>query len=205
MFECYYEHTIGTNPFLVFSACFRMAFPEPHNEIILDLLFVLCTWHALAKLRLHTSSTLQALKATTKALGQQLRYWVKKTCSVFDTQELPEEESAWLRCKAAAASKPDKGKETANGGRGQRGRPRGSGRGSTLKSSGAGSTPTSSKKKVTTRDVQYRQGTPAVQYVYIQGPCSWSLCCRYCTIWDHRQLFHSSCTQKLASRSFSVY
>lgn len=66
---------------------------------------MLCTWHALAKLRLHTSKTLQALKLTTKALGHQLRYWVKKTCSAFETRELPKEASARHRRKAAAAGK----------------------------------------------------------------------------------------------------
>jgi hypothetical protein len=76
---------------------------QPHDEVVLNLLFILCTWHALAKLCLHTSSTIHALKATTKALGLQLRYWVKKTCSAFDTQELPKEESA-RHCRKAAAT-----------------------------------------------------------------------------------------------------
>ncbi len=62
-------------------------------------------WHAYAKLRLHTSSTLDALKKTTKTLGQQLQLWVKQTCSRFNTCELPKEESARHRCKAAAAGK----------------------------------------------------------------------------------------------------
>src|SRR5258705_9371636 len=35
---------------------------------MLDLLFTLCTWHALAKLRLHTLSTLQIFKSTTELL-----------------------------------------------------------------------------------------------------------------------------------------
>ena len=35
---------------------------EPHNTLILDLLFILCTWHASAKLRLHTTTTLRYLK-----------------------------------------------------------------------------------------------------------------------------------------------
>jgi hypothetical protein len=77
---------------------------------VLDLLFTLCTWHALAKLRLHTSSTLRIFKATTKVLGQKLRYWVKKTCAAFDTRELPKEASARYRRKATAASKAGKGK-----------------------------------------------------------------------------------------------
>jgi hypothetical protein len=102
---------------------------------VLDLLFMLCTWHALAKLRLHTSSTLQIFKSITKVLGQQLRYWVKKTCAAFDTRELPKEASARHRRKAAAAAKSGKSgrKEVPireKGGRGQgRGRGRGRGRG----------------------------------------------------------------------------
>lgn len=77
---------------------------------MLDLLFTLCTWHALAKLRLHTSSTLQIFKATTKLLGQKLRYWVKKTCAAFDTRELPKEASARYRRKATVTSKAGKSK-----------------------------------------------------------------------------------------------
>ena len=84
---------------------FEELLPEPHNTVILDLLFVLCTWHAYAKLRLHTASTLNALKITTAALGRQLRLWVKKTCSRFNTRELPKEESARHRRKAVAANK----------------------------------------------------------------------------------------------------
>ena len=97
----------------------------------MDLLFVLCTWHACAKLRLHTSSTLQILKNTTKALGKQMRYWVKKMCSAFETHRLPKEESTRDRWKAASKQKPSaKGNSTSErgttGGRGQRrGRPAG--------------------------------------------------------------------------------
>lgn len=71
--------------------------------MVLDLLFILCLWYAYAKLWLHTSSTLQALADTTKALGAQIRLWVKKTCTTFDTHELPKEESAWHCQKATAA------------------------------------------------------------------------------------------------------
>jgi hypothetical protein len=71
----------------------------------MDLLFVLCTWHAFAKLRLHTESTLGFLKESTKALGQALRYFAKKTCSAFRTQELPREGAARGRRQAAAMAK----------------------------------------------------------------------------------------------------
>jgi hypothetical protein len=134
---------------------------------MLDLLFVLCTWHALAKLRLHTSTTLQALKAVTKALGQELRYWVKKTCSAFDTRELPKEESARHRRKAAAANKPDKAKAPANTGRGRslRGRPargsgvRGRGSTSTRSTGGASTVPTSSNLRATQNRGEETLGT----------------------------------------------
>lgn len=72
---------------------------------MLNLLFVLCTWHAYAKLRLHTASTLEGLKATTKLLGNTLREWVKKSCSAFSTRELPRESVARGRRNNAAAAK----------------------------------------------------------------------------------------------------
>ena len=84
---------------------FENLLPEPHNTLILDLLFILCTWHALAKLRLHTSSTLSYLKEATRALGFLLRNPAKKTCSAFDTRELPREVNARTRRKAATLAK----------------------------------------------------------------------------------------------------
>ncbi|KAJ3557352.1 hypothetical protein NP233_g11763 [Leucocoprinus birnbaumii] len=68
---------------------FEGLLPEPHNQIVLDLLFSLCHWHALAKLRLHTSSTLASLKIATRNFGQKLRVFIKKTCSVYETRDLP--------------------------------------------------------------------------------------------------------------------
>ena len=92
---------------------------------------MLCTWHALAKLRLHTSSTLQIFKSITKLLGQRLRYWVKKTCTAFETRELPKEANARHRRKAAAATKAGKNKEVPIRGQGGKsgGRGRGKGKG----------------------------------------------------------------------------
>lgn len=84
---------------------------EPHNTLILDLLFILCTWHASAKLRLHTTTTLRYLKEATRSLGFILRKWTK-TCLAFDTRELPREVNARTRRKAASsAGKSGKGKE----------------------------------------------------------------------------------------------
>ena len=62
--------------------------------VLLDLLFSLNEWLALAKLRIHTESTLKLLETSTTVLGQELRRFVKKVCNRFDTRELPKEEAA---------------------------------------------------------------------------------------------------------------
>ncbi|KAG6838659.1 hypothetical protein C0991_009889 [Blastosporella zonata] len=40
---------------------FEGLLPEPHNKILLDLYFELATWHGLAKLKMHTETTLEDL------------------------------------------------------------------------------------------------------------------------------------------------
>ena len=79
----------------------------------MDLLFELATWHALAKLRLHTESTVRALETSTTRLGKALRKFQSTICKEFMTQDLPSEEAARGRRKAAKAKKtvnPPKGK-----------------------------------------------------------------------------------------------
>jgi hypothetical protein len=78
--------------------------PE-NNAIVLDLLFELATWHGLAKLRLHTESTLSVLEASTSWLGVALRKFSSTTCEAFDTRELPSEEAARGRRNARMAMK----------------------------------------------------------------------------------------------------
>lgn len=71
----------------------------------MDMLFIFCTWHAYAKLRLHTASTLEVLAETTQALGASLRQFVKVICSCYATKELPREEAARVRRRANASAK----------------------------------------------------------------------------------------------------
>ncbi|THG96656.1 hypothetical protein EW026_g5211 [Hermanssonia centrifuga] len=52
---------------------------EPYNTVVLDLLFTLATWHALAKLRMHTDGTLSIFEATTANLGTLLRRFAAKS------------------------------------------------------------------------------------------------------------------------------
>ena len=97
---------------------FEDLLPAPHHAIVLDLLFYLATWHAFAKMRLHTSSTLADFKAATSALGHALRSFANKTCKAFATRDLPQEEAARGRRQAARAARAgpaSSGQPTATG------------------------------------------------------------------------------------------
>ena len=59
------------------------------------------TWHAYAKLHLHTEHMLRLLERATSALGQVVRHFARTTCERFVTFDLPREEAARGRRKAA--------------------------------------------------------------------------------------------------------
>lgn len=82
---------------------FENLLPDPHNRTILNLLFDLATWHAYAKLRLHTSDTLSFFDTATLTLANSVRQFVKVTCNAFDTRELPQETTTRGRRKPAFA------------------------------------------------------------------------------------------------------
>ena len=63
----------------------------------MDLIFVLAQWHALAKLRQHTDTSLDILESTTKDLAQRLRDFESATCPAFETRELKRETEARQR------------------------------------------------------------------------------------------------------------
>ncbi|THU95728.1 hypothetical protein K435DRAFT_966260 [Dendrothele bispora CBS 962.96] len=79
-------------------ACFEDLLPEPHNGIIMDLIWDLATWHAYAKLRLHSDSTVESFRQVTRVFGDSLRKFVRKTCAEFDTTELEKEREKRVRC-----------------------------------------------------------------------------------------------------------
>jgi hypothetical protein len=84
--------------------------PAEHDNDIQSLLFTTAEWHTLAKMRLHTDSTLAWLDDSTKAFGKQIRRFQSYTCSFFDTRELPQEEAARSRRqkkKKGSASLPN--------------------------------------------------------------------------------------------------
>jgi hypothetical protein len=84
---------------------FEDLLPSEHNNIVHDLIFELATWHGLAKLRLHTESTLSALETSTTRLGIALRSFLSKTCAHYETRELPSETAARGRREAALTKK----------------------------------------------------------------------------------------------------
>ncbi|KAI9057374.1 hypothetical protein FKP32DRAFT_1551893, partial [Trametes sanguinea] len=79
--------------------------PTRLNEILLDTIFLLATWHALAKLRLHSETSLSLLEGTATTLGRQMRLFLRDVCSSYDTRELPKETTARARRKAATQAK----------------------------------------------------------------------------------------------------
>ena len=77
--------------------CAMPVFDGFHNNDIQSLLFTTAEWHTLAKMCLHTDSTLAWLDESMKAFRKQIRRFQSHTCSFFDTQELPQEEAACSR------------------------------------------------------------------------------------------------------------
>ncbi|KAJ3526412.1 hypothetical protein NMY22_g10174 [Coprinellus aureogranulatus] len=69
---------------------------EAENDLLMDLLFELATWHALAKLRRHGDVSIVDLEASTRRLGILLRRFYDEICENTDTRELPSNEVARL-------------------------------------------------------------------------------------------------------------
>lgn len=79
-------------------------FPPEHDVIIQSLLYRFAHWHALAKLRMHSETTLSLLDQMFKRLSRQLRKFSDFTCTVFTTMELPKEKAACERKTARERS-----------------------------------------------------------------------------------------------------
>lgn len=63
----------------------------------MKLLYRTAEWHGLAKLRMHTDSTLNLLDKLTAEFGKLMRQFRDLTCSKFATIELPREVAARSR------------------------------------------------------------------------------------------------------------
>ena len=84
---------------------FEGLLPGRHNNIVLDLLFDLATWHAFAKLRLHTEQTLELFDAATNYLGHSTCKFERTTCRYYHTTELPQEYAVHGHHTAALSAK----------------------------------------------------------------------------------------------------
>ena len=95
-----------TSPFQCAIPAFEGLLPNStHDIIVRKLLFELATWHGLAKLRQHTETNIRELKNSTVRLGNMLRSFQQVVCIQYQTFDLPSEEAARARRKAAVANK----------------------------------------------------------------------------------------------------
>jgi len=77
--------------------CFEGLLPAPHNDSIVKLLFLASYWHSLAKLRLHSETTLKVLDNVTVLFARALRHFKEVTCPCFNTVETDREYNARRR------------------------------------------------------------------------------------------------------------
>ncbi|KIK31508.1 hypothetical protein CY34DRAFT_33015, partial [Suillus luteus UH-Slu-Lm8-n1] len=94
-------------PFQCAMPVFEGLFPEEHDAIVQSLLYRFAQWHALAKLRMHSETTLSVLDATFKRLCGQLRKFRDFTCNAFTTVELPKERAARVNKAVRERSRTD--------------------------------------------------------------------------------------------------
>ncbi|KAI0039303.1 hypothetical protein FA95DRAFT_1451096, partial [Auriscalpium vulgare] len=83
--------------------CFEGLLPAPHDLSTSELLYTLASWHALAKMRMHTDPSLAILQDATSALGVRLRYFAYITCAAFETKETEREYAARVRAESQRA------------------------------------------------------------------------------------------------------
>jgi len=81
--------------------CFEGLFPRSVDSQIQDLLFTMASWHAFAKLRLHTDNSLDVFRGLTTAFTWQIQHFANKVCLKFDTVQTPSERAAIIRAEAA--------------------------------------------------------------------------------------------------------
>ncbi|KAI5896414.1 uncharacterized protein SCHCODRAFT_01150321 [Schizophyllum commune H4-8] len=84
--------------------CLEGLLPTEDEKSILDLLYIMNYWNALASLRVHTSSTVRILDDLTTELGKALRYFADVTCSHFETRETEKELGKRKRAEARRAA-----------------------------------------------------------------------------------------------------
>lgn len=99
----------SNNSYQCLSQCaipaFECLLPKDDNDAVLDLLFLMATFHTYVKLRLHTDSTVESLELVTTALCQALRRFSTEVCPRYQTKELPHEVAARVQQETSAKKK----------------------------------------------------------------------------------------------------
>lgn len=92
--------------------CVEGLLPEPFDAIVLTLVWLCAFWHAMAKLQIHTETTVHILEDCTRTLGIATRKFAS-ACEDLDTRELPNEEAArgCREVNVAANQMSNKGKQ----------------------------------------------------------------------------------------------
>ena len=84
---------------------FEGLLPLKHNHTVLELLFELANWHALAKLRMHTDVTIDVFEGATDHMYAAMRTFASTTCAAYEVFESRAEVEA--RIRRARAKKPN--------------------------------------------------------------------------------------------------
>jgi hypothetical protein len=74
------------------------------ENLVQDLLYITAYWHALAKARMHTQTSVDTLATTTTTLGHLLRVFRRETGKI-QTKETPKEKEARMRRAAKSAER----------------------------------------------------------------------------------------------------
>ena len=67
--------------------CFEGLLPAPHNNSVIKLLYLAVYWHSIAKLRMHSETTLKILDNVTVLFAKALQHFKEVTCPQFNTVE----------------------------------------------------------------------------------------------------------------------
>lgn len=71
--------------------------PPNHEKVVMDLLYLSATVHALSKLRMHTDATLTSLHESIIRFGDAIRRFKTYTCDSFATEETTHEYEKRMR------------------------------------------------------------------------------------------------------------
>ena len=97
MFIVFVYSIAADRPYQVMIPAYEGLLPLEHNQTVLELLFELANWHALAKLRLHTEVTVDIFESATDHMYDAMRRFAETTCAEIEVYEHDDEVDARVR------------------------------------------------------------------------------------------------------------